>query len=278
MSDLPIERLSPNTPLFTYTGVDYFEPYDIVVGQRREKRWGLLFTSLTVRVVHLYVATSLSTDSYLGALKSFVARRGCPRRMLSDNGTNFRGASRISKNEIERISPELIERQYPELEFTFIPPGSPHMGESWERMVRSTKSTLSEILAHSGQRGGHSSGLRGSRDRDLSSLARDFRVASQLADQFWKRWLSEYLPTLTKRTKWFQPPIEPISVNDIVNIVDNGAKRNYWTRGVVVDVQCSKGDQVRSAVVRTADGIITRPAVKLAKLDIKVGNTLYGRS
>ncbi|XP_064554834.1 uncharacterized protein LOC135439898 [Drosophila montana] len=319
MSDLPIERLSPYTPPFTYTGVDYFGPYDIVVGRRREKRWGVLFTCLTVRAVHLDIATSLSTDSYLCVLKSFVARRGCPRRMLSDNSTNFRGASRILKDEIERISPALIERQYPELEFTFIPPGSPHMGGSWERMVRFTKSILSEILPHSGLREevlraaladvesmlnsrpltyvpletsesealipnhfliGHSSGLRerGSRDRDGASLARGFRVASQLADQFWKRWLSEYLPTLTRRTKWFQPPIEPISVDDIVIIVDDGAKRNCWTRGVVVDEHRSKDGQVRSAVVRTADGIITRPAVKLAKLDIKVGNTLHGRS
>ncbi|XP_070067005.1 uncharacterized protein [Drosophila virilis] len=129
---------------------DYFGPYDIVVGRRREKRWGVLLTCLTVRAVHLDIATLLSTDSYLCVLKSFVARRGCPRRMLSDNGTTFRGASRVLKDEIERISPALIERQYPELEFTFIPPGSPHMGRSWERMVRSTKSILSEILPTSG--------------------------------------------------------------------------------------------------------------------------------
>ncbi|XP_070067139.1 uncharacterized protein [Drosophila virilis] len=76
MGDLPIERLSPYTPPFTYTGVDYFSPYDIVVGRRREKRWGVLFTCLTVRAVHLDIATSLSTDSYLCVLKSFVAGRG----------------------------------------------------------------------------------------------------------------------------------------------------------------------------------------------------------
>ncbi|XP_070067107.1 uncharacterized protein [Drosophila virilis] len=191
MGDLPIERLSPYTPPFTYTGVDYFGPYDIVAGRRREKRWGL-----TVRAVHL----DLSTASYLCVLKSFAARRGCPRRMLA-----------------------LIERQYPELEFTFIPPGSPHMERSWERMVRSTKSILSEILPPSGLREevlraaladvesvlnsrpltyvpfetsefepltpnhfliGHSSGLRerGLREQGEASLARGFRVASQLTN------------------------------------------------------------------------------------------------
>ncbi|XP_064542272.1 uncharacterized protein LOC135431215 [Drosophila montana] len=99
----------------TYLLVEfYYRKYhhlhnEIVVNELREKRWGVLFTCLTVRAVHLDIATSLSTDSYLCVLKSFVARRGCPRRMLSDNGTNFKGASRILKDEIERISPALIE-------------------------------------------------------------------------------------------------------------------------------------------------------------------------
>ncbi|XP_070067188.1 uncharacterized protein [Drosophila virilis] len=65
MGDLPIERLSPYTPPFTYTGVDYFGPYDIVVGRRREKHWGVLFTCLTVRAVHLDIATSFSTHFYV---------------------------------------------------------------------------------------------------------------------------------------------------------------------------------------------------------------------
>ncbi|XP_070067190.1 uncharacterized protein [Drosophila virilis] len=253
MGDLPIERLSPYTPPFTYIGVDYFGPSDIVVGR-------------AIYMPH-------DADARI--------------RMLSDNGTNFRGASRVLKDEIEHRSSALIERQYPELEFTFIPPGSPHMGGSWERMVRSTKSILSEILPPSGFR---EEVLRAALAdvfqadcvrEDYGSkaeLARGFRVASQLAVQFWKRWLREYLPTLTRRTKWFQPSLEPISVDDIVIIVDDGAKRNCWTRGVVVDVHRSKDGQVRSAVVRTADGIITRPAVKLAKLDIKVDNTLHGRT
>ncbi|XP_070067090.1 uncharacterized protein [Drosophila virilis] len=272
LGDLPIERLLPYTPPFTYTGMDYFGPYDIVVGRRREKRWSVLFTCLTVRAVHLDIATTLSTDSYLCVLKSFVARRGCTRRMLSDNGTTFRGASRVLKD--ERISPALIEQQYPELEFTFIPPGSPHMGGSWEQMMRSTKSILSDTLPPSGLR---EEVLRAAlADVIQADCVRE--GSSQLADQFWKRWLREYLPTLTRRTKWFQPPHEPISVDDIVIIVDDGAKRNCWTRGVVVDVHRSKDGQVRSAVVRTADEIITRPAVKLAKRDIKVGNTLNGRS
>ncbi|XP_070067168.1 uncharacterized protein [Drosophila virilis] len=226
MGDLPIERLSPYTPPFTYTGVDYFGPYDIVVGRRREKRWGVLFTCLTVRAVHLDIATSLSTDSYLCVLKSFVARRGCPRRMLSDNGPNFRGSSRVLKDGIERISPALIERQYPELEFTFIPPGSPHMGGSWERMVLSTRS----------------SGLR---EEVIQAyyVGEDYGSKSELA---WHEASESPVNWLTNFGR------DGCAIDDIVIIVDDGAKRNCWTRGVAVDVHSSKDGQVRSAVVRTA--------------------------
>ncbi|XP_060665587.1 uncharacterized protein LOC132797831 [Drosophila nasuta] len=295
MGSLPRERLAHHMAPFTYTGVDYFGPIDIIVGRRHEKRWGVLFTCLTIRA-------------------AFIARRGCPRRMMSDNGTNFRGASRVLKDEVERISTKDVETKYPEMEFMFIPPGSPHMGGAWERLVRSTKSILTEILPPGGLREevlraaladvegilnsrpltyvplesadsealtpnhfllGHSSGIR-ERDSKIHNgdkLAKGFRISSQLADQFWKRWIREYLPTLTRRTKWFQPPPDSIAVNDIVVIADENGKRNSWPKGVVVDVHRSRDGQVRSAVVRTTEGIVTRPAVKLAKLDLKIGNT-----
>ncbi|XP_060665584.1 uncharacterized protein LOC132797828 [Drosophila nasuta] len=295
MGSLPRERLAHHMAPFTYTGVDYFGPIDIIVGRRHEKRWGVLFTCLTIRA-------------------AFIARRGCPRRMMSDNGTNFRGASRVLKDEVERISTRDVETKYPEMEFMFIPPGSPHMGGAWERLVRSTKSILTEILPPGGLREevlraaladvegilnsrpltyvplesadsealtpnhfllGHSSGIR-ERDSEIQNgnkLAKGFRISSQLADQFWKRWIREYLPTLTRRTKWFQPPPDSIAVNDIVVIADENGKRNSWPKGVVVDVHRSRDGQVRSAVVRTPEGIVTRPAVKLAKLDLKIGNT-----
>ncbi|XP_046869028.1 uncharacterized protein LOC124461555 [Drosophila willistoni] len=135
MGDLPKQRLSPHTQPFTFTGVDCFGPFEVAVGPRHEKRWRVLFTCLTTRTVHLEIATSLSTDSFLCVLKAFVARRGVPRCILSDNGTNFRGVSRVLKEHIERISTLAVEQQYPTLEFKFNPPISPHMGGVWERLV-----------------------------------------------------------------------------------------------------------------------------------------------
>src|SRR5207253_2016305 len=69
-------------------------------------------------------------------------------------------------------------------------------------------------------------------DTDLC-LRKQWRIAQRLADLFWKRWVREYLPTLTRRTKWFRQ-VEPIKVNYLVYIADGDMPRNSWPRGIVV--------------------------------------------
>ena len=93
MASLPKERLALCEPPFTNTGVDYFGPMNVKRGRVTEKRWGCLFTCLTTRAVHLELAGDLSTDSFIMALR-FRGRRGNPRTIRSDNGTNFVGANR----------------------------------------------------------------------------------------------------------------------------------------------------------------------------------------
>jgi len=100
---------------------------------------------------------------------------------------------------------------------------------------------------------GNSSGLRerGAMKSNGFGLAKHFRIAGQLADRFWRRWIREYLPTLTRRTKWFQPSQAPISVNDVVLVVDETSKRNSWPKGIVVDVHLAKdGHREDSSLAR----------------------------
>jgi hypothetical protein len=94
MSNLPADRLIPDEPPFTSVGIDYFGPYEVIQKRSHVKRYGVLFTCMTSRAVHIEVAYSLTTDSYINALCRFIARRGQVRRMRSDNGTNFIGAER----------------------------------------------------------------------------------------------------------------------------------------------------------------------------------------
>ena len=91
MSDLPPERLTPAPP-FTYTGMDVFGPFYIKEGRKELKRWGLIFTCLASRAIHLESLNAMTTDSFLNALRRFINRRGKVRELRSDQGTNFVGA------------------------------------------------------------------------------------------------------------------------------------------------------------------------------------------
>lgn len=102
-------------------------------------------------------------------------------------------------------------------------------------------------------------------ERDL--IRKSWRTAQQLADQFWRRWIREYLPTITRRSKWFRKA-KPIEVGDVVIIVDENSPRNSWPKGIVRETVIGKDGQVRQATVQTTKGIYVRPAVKLAVLDV----------
>ena len=65
MASLPHSRLRAFTPPFYNTGVDYFGP--LLVKERRLN--DCLFTCLVTRAVHLEIAHSLETDSFIMALR-----------------------------------------------------------------------------------------------------------------------------------------------------------------------------------------------------------------
>ena len=102
MSDLIKERLAYQSPPITNTGVDYIGPFYVTVRRTSEKRWGFLFTCLTTRAVRVQIVTSMDTSSCVMGVERFVARRGTPAMIWSDNGTNFIGAEEELRESIEK--------------------------------------------------------------------------------------------------------------------------------------------------------------------------------
>ncbi|XP_050072670.1 uncharacterized protein LOC126560760 [Anopheles maculipalpis] len=147
MAPLPKERLAPFVRAFTFVGLDYFGPVLVKRGRSNEKRWVAVFTCLTIRAIHLEVVHSLATESCIMAVRRFVARRGAPIEIFSDNGTNFVGASRQLRKEIEQRN-EILATTFTNehTRWNFNPPGAPHMGGAWERMVRSVKAAISTVM------------------------------------------------------------------------------------------------------------------------------------
>ena len=88
-ANLPEDRTTPSKPPFTYTGVDCFGPFEVRRGRTTAKRYGVLFTCLSIRAIHLEVASSLDTGSFVNALRRFIARPGQPEMIRLDNSGNF---------------------------------------------------------------------------------------------------------------------------------------------------------------------------------------------
>ena len=103
-------------------------------------------------------------------------------------------------------------------------------------------------------------------DSDLY-LKKLWRQSQRLADCFWKRWVKEYLPTLTRRTKWTKSS-EPVKVGDLVLIADGDLPRNQWPRGVVTNTYPGKDGIVRVVDVKTTSGTFRRPVVKICILNV----------
>ena len=151
MGPLPATRLQSHIPPFTNTGIDYFGPMTVVMFRRNCKRYGVLFTCLDTRAVHIEVAHSLDMESFVNSFSRFVDRRGLPRICYSDNGTNLVAGEQeinrlLSKWSIDDLTRKTSRLKNQPVEWRFIPPIAPHFGGSWERLVQSAKAALRGIL------------------------------------------------------------------------------------------------------------------------------------
>ena len=155
MSDLPEDR-SETAPPFTYCAVDYFGPFIVKDGRKELKRYGVLFTCMASRAIHLETSNSLDTDSFINALRRFISRRGPIRQLRSDQGTNFVGARKelaqaLSEMDQERIKAKLLEEQCDWFSFKMNVPSASYMGGVWERQIRTVRSVLLSLLNNNGR-------------------------------------------------------------------------------------------------------------------------------
>ncbi|XP_061392123.1 uncharacterized protein LOC133327612 [Musca vetustissima] len=153
MSVLPPERTTLSRA-FTNTGVDFAGPFEIksFTGRysRITKGYVCLFVCFATKAIHLEAVSDLSTPAFLAALDRFVARRGCPNSMYSDNGRNFVGAARqIDSNfaqQVKSFKDEAVNKfGHQRLSWHFIPAAAPHMGGLWESGVKSFKTHFKKL-------------------------------------------------------------------------------------------------------------------------------------
>ncbi|XP_070135330.1 uncharacterized protein [Drosophila bipectinata] len=228
-------------------------------------------------------------------LANFMALRGTPKEIFSDNGTNFRATEKAVREELKKIEYDKITIKFDGIKWQFNPPGAPHMGGAWERLVRTTKGVLKNIctsysfndeglrnalmeaqfiinsrpltfvsfdseddaaLTPNQLRLGSANGYK-PLPKEGMNLKRIWNETQRFGDRFWQRWVKEYALVLTRRTKWFEKA-PPITIGIIVVVVDE-------------PMMASDG-QVRRVTIKTQHGAIERPATKVAVLDVGLEN------
>lgn len=148
MGQLPKCRVDRTLRPFSKSGVDFFGPFDVLVNRKHQKRYGVLFTCMTIRAIHLEIAEDLSSSTFIHILRQFSARRGFPDELYSDNGTNFRKADKDLKQAFKNLESEELTQfcLTNNCKWFFNPPSAPHMGGSWERLIQSVKKHLKIVM------------------------------------------------------------------------------------------------------------------------------------
>ena len=96
-------------PQFKNRGVDMFGPYTIRARRSALKRYCALFTCFASRAVGIEVTNALDTDSFIQAIRRFIARRGPVRSIRSDNGTNFVGTANELRKALDEMNHEQVK-------------------------------------------------------------------------------------------------------------------------------------------------------------------------
>ena len=132
MADLPKDRLE-NSPVFTYTGMDLFGPFNVSEGVTTRKNsstkkvWGLIFVCMTTRAIHIETVGGLDVCSLRNALRRFFSIYGVCVHLRSDNGSNFCCAMR--QMESEKVLDDLkAEATRNKCDWIFNPPMASHFG------------------------------------------------------------------------------------------------------------------------------------------------------
>ena len=177
MGDLPRERVTPNHP-FDHTGLDFAGPFltrdsgehgsssgplkakkapptKNAADIHTTKSYLAVFVCFSTKAVHLEAVGSLSGPSCIAAFRRFVATRGAPVQVYSDNGTNFVGTA----SELAKLQEALDKKGKAGLPaiaaadhgtvWTHIPPRAPHFGGIWEAAVKSSKTHLKKVMGKS---------------------------------------------------------------------------------------------------------------------------------
>ena len=303
-SALPVNRVR-DAAIFEVVGVDFAGPLFLKGG---EKAWICLFTCAVYRAIHLELVSSLSTPAFLEELRRFIARRGRPTVIYSDNGTNFVGC----QNACQRLNWDLMSECCTSqmIEWRFNPPSAAWWGGWWERLFRTVKQSLRRVLGKASVTYEElytilcdcealinarplsyvaddpldfipltpASFLQEIREVgvpdcdtiDRAKLCARYRYRQKLKDDLRRRFRVEYLGLLKAPSN--VKAAHNVKVNDVVLVGDDTLKRLDWPIGIITADIPGLDGKIRVIKVKTQKSEFTRPIQRIYPLELSLSN------
>ncbi len=144
-AQLPKDRVTRLEP-FEVCGVDFAGPFTVWTEEFKShmnppphtKAYACIFTCTSTRATHIETVPNQSATSFLFALRKFIAERGVPRKLYSDNSKTFEFAATHLKNirHYKHVNDYLNGHH---ITWKFSPSLAPWWGGFWERMVKNMK-------------------------------------------------------------------------------------------------------------------------------------------
>ncbi|KAK3752086.1 hypothetical protein QZH41_016992 [Actinostola sp. cb2023] len=122
-------------------------------GEANSKRWGLVFTCLARRAIHIEVLEAMDASAFICALRRFFAMRGPAAILRCDRGTNFVGGKTELDEALKELDKDKIEKfiTEQECEWKFSPPHASHFGGVWERQILTIRRVLDAMFVELGR-------------------------------------------------------------------------------------------------------------------------------
>ncbi|XP_060524303.1 uncharacterized protein LOC132700786 [Cylas formicarius] len=303
MGDLPSFRITQAKP-FQCTSLDFGGPFQILMsrhrGCRTQKAYLSLFVCCSTKCLHLELVSDLSTSAFLASLRRFISRRGRCSKLHSDNGTNYVGAARYLADCMAKAAAEEL------IEWQFFPPSAPHFGGLHEAGIKSFKTHITKIIGEqlltyeefytvltqveavlnsrplcamssdpndlSSLTPGHFlslAPLSAIPDHDLTCVPMNrldwWQLLTKMHQSFWKRWHMEYLHSLQQRAKW-DKDTTLITPGTLVVLKEDNLPPLQWRLGWIDSIHPGADGVPRVVTVRTQNGLIKRPVIKVCPL------------
>ena len=122
---------------------------NVKIGRNKTtKHYGVIFTCLNTRAMHLEIATDCSAMGFIQTLRRFFAIRGYPAMILRDNGTQFVRALTDLKKTIQGTDKKILKEYCADkgIQWRFITPTAPHQNGTAEALVKSCKLALKKAI------------------------------------------------------------------------------------------------------------------------------------